>query len=1563
MTNQVFESITIDIVIDGFGAIGEGLTSQAQAALLESFQLAANASDLASKLSISVPLVAVTGAKVISSHGADVYKISIAISSDDPNLVAKEVFSTAIGALVAAGATPLARVGLSFIPGAGLIISGVGGTLVGITAGATASYAVGEYWDDYIATSAAGKWAVAGGEGILQIKDLLGSGLGFGLSVTQGLGGNQSPPPSIVSSPSLSDFDFGQFGSFGGFNQAQNFDYQIRRLGERVGFGTDFFNDYGEWFSKTLIRNFVSEQTSPEFNYGLDVSGLRYTPIGAFYDSRSLATDTATSIAEKTQTLFDSNGRGLTAAQLLLRDANKDGQLSANELNGVTSWADTNENGQVDADEMRTLAQRGVVNIRASDYELFTQGNNQFGGTAAPPIRPSETSNRPAYVNRSRGGAPASNYQALRTSDEIFATVDGYFFWRADQVKVNYNNQNYLIGTDGDDSFNAQYYASSSRYININLLTHFLGGAGNDSVGGSGRDDSIWGGTGNDSLWGYGGYDSLYGEEGNDQLSGDDGDDYLDGGVGNDSLFGGTGDDVLMGGDGADYLYGESGNDVLYGESGIDVLVGGAGDDYLDGGYEDDQLHGQAGADTLVGGYGADQLFGGDGNDQLVGEAGNDRLFGQTGDDTLWGGAGDDLLVGFTASNETKQTLLFGETDNDTLYGGAGNDSLYGGLGDDVLDGGDHDDFLVGDEGNDRLFGGAGADELQGNAGDDLLMGEAGNDRLFGYVGNDVLWGGDGDDVLVGFSPTNDAKQSLSAGETDDDILYGGNGNDYALGGLGNDTLYGEAGNDDLEGGAGNDFLYGGDGMDRLFGQVGNDVLYGGDGDDLLMGFTASNEAKQTLNIGETDDDWLYGGAGNDRLVGGLGNDYLDGGAGADEMEGGQGDDTYVVNSVNDSILEFKGQGYDRVISSTTYLLNANIEELRLLEGFDIHGTGNALDNLLIGNSRDNILDGVTGADRMIGGAGNDTYFVDNLGDETVELANEGTDTVQASISHTLADNVENIILLDFSKAERGTIDGQASLVYGYPKANELDYMQGDAEPTFRGTCALTSIANLLSQADRPTTEGEVLRVAIDNNWAVQDPELPAYQRGGSNYVQQQAILNSYGIRNDLIVGYNEAGTANLLRSGRGVLQAVNAGALWDDPAYNDNGAINHMVTLTGVAYSETSGELLGFYIADSGREKVSDMTRFVGLEQFRRAANVAGGYAIYTLEPLKLWDEDINATGNAQDNLLVGNRGDNLLSGGAGNDTLEGQGGNDVLDGGLGADVMNGGSGNDRYIVENAGDRVMEMADGGLDQVDSSISYTLGAHVENLTLTGSAAINGTGNALANTLRGNAGNNVLNGGAGNDLMFGGAGNDRYIVDSVDDRVVELAGEGMDRVDTYVDYTLSDNVESLTLAGTRAINGTGNDQQNWIGGNAAGNVIDGKGGTDILTGEGGGDTYIFGRGYGHDTIIENDSDISSLDRVQFLDEIGLDQLWFRRYANNLDVTILGSSDKLTIRDWYVDESRQVEAFYTANGDALIAAKVNRLVEAMAAFAPPSSASSNLPPNYQAALEPVLAASWG
>src|SRR5207247_9594587 len=115
----------------------------------------------------------------------------------------------------------------------------------------------------------------------------------------------------------------------------------------------------------------------------------------------------------------------------------------------------------------------------------------------------------------------------------------------------------------------------------------------------------------------------------------------------------------------------------------------------------------------------------------------------------------------------------------------------------------------------------------------------------------------------------------------------------------------------------------------------------------------------------------------------------------------------------------------------------------------------------------------------------------------------------------------------------------------------------------------------------------------------------------------------------------------------------------------------------------------------------------------------------------------------------------------------------------------MIGGTGDDTYTVDSAGDVVTENASEGTDTVLSSISYTLGANVENLTLTGTAA-NATGNSLANVITGNASNNVIDGGAGNDTMIGGAGDDTYIVDSTGDVVTEHSGEGTDTVVSSVE---------------------------------------------------------------------------------------------------------------------------------------------------------------------------------
>ncbi|WP_238308628.1 calcium-binding protein, partial [Methylorubrum suomiense] len=126
----------------------------------------------------------------------------------------------------------------------------------------------------------------------------------------------------------------------------------------------------------------------------------------------------------------------------------------------------------------------------------------------------------------------------------------------------------------------------------------------------------------------------------------------------------------------------------------------------------------------------------------------------------------------------------------------------------------------------------------------------------------------------------------------------------------------------------------------------------------------------------------------------------------------------------------------------------------------------------------------------------------------------------------------------------------------------------------------------------------------------------------------------------------------------------------------------------------------------------------------------------------------------------LVGGAGNDILFGGDDDDRLAGGAGDDTLEGGTGADLLVGGLGNDTYVVDNAFDIVIETDGQGADIVQSSVSfYMSGQELENLTLTGSAAINGTGNSIANTITGNSGANILNGLVGADTMIGGAGSD------------------------------------------------------------------------------------------------------------------------------------------------------------------------------------------------------------
>lgn len=281
----------------------------------------------------------------------------------------------------------------------------------------------------------------------------------------------------------------------------------------------------------------------------------------------------------------------------------------------------------------------------------------------------------------------------------------------------------------------------------------------------------------------------------------------------------------------------------------------------------------------------------------------------------------------------------------------------------------------------------------------------------------------------------------------------------------------------------------------------------------------------------------------------------------------------------------------------------------------------------------------------------------------------------------------------------------------------------------------------------------------------------------------------------------------------------------------------------------------------------------------------------------------DADGRGNGLANILTGNSGNNLLEGLAEKDTLYGGAGDDSLDGGLSFDRMIGGDGNDLYVVDRAEDVVVERAGEGTDTVVSSVSWHLGANVENLTLIGRKAISGTGNGLdntlignekANVLRGAAGGDRLDGGRGGDRMIGGEGDDHYVVGQLGDRVVERANGGEDAVESSITHRLGRNVENLQLTGSAHLKGFGNGLGNEISGNDGNNRLFGFRGDDILNGEGGNNRLFGGRG--HDQFVV-DGDNGRTVIADFRD--GVDTLVLNGYGpaiasfDDLNVTFSGA----------------------------------------------------------------------
>jgi hypothetical protein len=262
-----------------------------------------------------------------------------------------------------------------------------------------------------------------------------------------------------------------------------------------------------------------------------------------------------------------------------------------------------------------------------------------------------------------------------------------------------------------------------------------------------------------------------------------------------------------------------------------------------------------------------------------------------------------------------------------------------------------------------------------------------------------------------------------------------------------------------------------------------------------------------------------------------------------------------------------------------------------------------------------------------------------------------------------------------------------------------------------------------------------------------------------------------------------------------------------------------------------------------------------------------------------------INGTGNTDDNVLTGNSGVNTLTGDAGND---------VLDGKAGADTMKGGAGNDTYYVDNASDVVTELVSEGTDTVISSISYTLGANVENLRINATGALNATGNTADNILYAGAGNNVLNGLGGTDTASYLYASAAVTVSLASASAQSTGGSGSDTL------TNMENLEGSVYNDTL----TGNTAANVLQGGLGNDTLNGAAGNDTLYGGLGNNTYLFGKGDGSDTIQAMlDATVGKLNVLRFKAGVAASEVRVTRSGDSLVLGIAGTTDVVTVVNFF------------------------------------------------------------
>jgi Ca2+-binding RTX toxin-like protein len=814
-------------------------------------------------------------------------------------------------------------------------------------------------------------------------------------------------------------------------------------------------------------------------------------------------------------------------------------------------------------------------------------------------------------------------------------------------------------------------------------------------------------------------------------------------------------------------------------------------------------------------------------------------------------------------------------------------------------------------------------------------------DDLFPFISNYLA----GNDVIT-YANNSPVAITVDGGAGNDTITVTGPNADSVIGGTGNDTFV------QASGSALKNFIENpGEGIDTVRSAV--SFTLPDQVDNLTLTGTGSING-----TGNALDNVLIGNSGNNILTGGDGNDTLNGGLGADNVQGGNGDDLVLLASVTEFAAgEMIDGGADtdtlRFTSAVagTLTLTGNVTNVEVVQVANAAGatTGIAAINVnaaaianaltLIGNNGANSFTGTAFDDSFIGNGGNDIFVISDashhgvgeaidggLGVDAIRFASMTADQTLMLSNQVTA--VEQVVIGTAAGVVTGTtaLDVDASAV-----GNALTLTGNNGANTITGT-ASNDVLN--GNGGNDSLDGGAGNDTI-NGGAGNDTLI-----GGTG---SDRMLGGTGNDNyfvdattDVVVEALGGGIDTLFSSATYALGAevehltltgglaINATGNGLSNALTGNDAANVLIgnagndTIIGGAGQDTVNAGLGndqvTMLVTAG--DVDTIDAGAGIDTLF-LSGVVDGDGVVVVDLSSLVDqitrigtanpealaqkgfENLDASGLGSSVDATGSAGANLMIGSSGDDTLAGGAGNDTLNGGAGADAMDGGAGNDTFVADDLGDTATETlagAAGGIDTVQSAVDFTLGANVEHLTLTGGGDIDGTGNALNNTINGNsganvlsgdAGNDVLNGGDGDDTLGGGAGNDRltggngadsldggagvdtmlggagdddYVVDIATDVVSEALNAGTDKVFASINYALGANLENLELTGGANLNGTGNGFGNVLTGNSGNNILSGLAGNDTLDGGGGADSLLGGDG--SDTMVWDLMDTSA-----------------------------------------------------------------------------------------------------